>query len=273
MLLAGFFPWSALLPATLRATFRPERRDDAVIFCALWAGIVLLVFGLAQGKVASYLLPAFPPLALLTGRFLDGLLDAMPSRDDTRLLRVGLWVAAAVLALLPPIAIAAAAASYDGILLRPSLWSLVFLPSAAALAALLRRDQLRAAVGAVACIAVALVVIFYQLVAPSVMEVRSDASVARALQQAAPDQADVPLVAYHIGSSSLTFYLKRPVLLRDHPEQLQRLLARHGRLFAVTSRRHTPELEAAGPFIPIFVGPRRSLYGASAPSPAPAAPR
>jgi 4-amino-4-deoxy-L-arabinose transferase-like glycosyltransferase len=269
VLLGGFFPWSALLPATLRATLWPDRRDHPATFCALWAGITLLVFALARGKVGSYVLPAFPPLALLTGRFLDRALCDATSPRETTLLRAGIWTVVAVLGLAPPIAIAAAAIGYRGALLRPSLWSLLLLPAAAGLAVLLRRHRLDAALAALACTAAGFVAGFFLLVAPAFMEVRSDVRLARVLLAAAPDQAASPLVGYHVSSSSLAFYLKRPVLLRDRPAQLRRLLAEHPRVYVVTSPRHAGELEAAGAFERVDATPRRILYVSRPASPAP----
>lgn len=80
------------------------------------------------------------------------------------------------------------------------------------------------------------------------------------------------LVAYHVASSSLAFCLKRPILLRDRPGQLRRLVEQHGRLFVVTSQRHAAELEAAGPFERVFVGPRRILYVSRPAPPGPTPP-
>ncbi len=260
VLLGGLFPWSALLPATVRGVLWPERRDDAAIFCAVWAGAVLLVFSLAQGKVASYLLPALPPLALLTGRFLGFAASGATAPLEARLLRVGLWSVAGVLALAPVAAIVLAASEYGGALVPTSLWSLIVLAPAVALAVLLRQDRLRAALLATAGTAATLVLGFYHLAAPALMTVHSDVAVAHAMLAAEPSQARVPLVGYHIASSSLLFYLRRPILLRDRPGQLRRLLEAHGRIFVVTSPRHTAELEAAGPFVRVFTGPRRVLY-------------
>jgi 4-amino-4-deoxy-L-arabinose transferase-like glycosyltransferase len=260
VLFAGFFPWSALLPASLRGTLWPDRRDHATVFCGLWAGITLLVFGMAQGKVGSYVLPAIPPLALLTARFLDRALAGTATPIETTLARAGVSVVAGVLLLAPPTAIVAAAWGYGGVLLRPSLWSLLLLLPAAALIALLRRERLRGALIGVTWTAAAFVLGFYQLAAPAFMNVRSDVALARVLLTTVPDQAASPLVGYHVGSSSLAFYLRRPVLLRDRPRQLRRLLAEHRRVFVVTSQRHAAELEAAGPFERLSATPRRILY-------------
>jgi hypothetical protein len=101
------------------------------------------------------------------------------------------------------------------------------------------------------------------------MEVHSDAALARVVRAAdAPPTA--PVVAYHVQSSSLLFYLRRPVLLGDRPAELRRLVAEHPVVFVVTSPRHVPELLRTGPFVPWRVGPRRGLY-ASVPPPGAAA--
>jgi 4-amino-4-deoxy-L-arabinose transferase-like glycosyltransferase len=59
--LVGWLPWVPLLPLAL-----PRRRDgEALPFAAVWAGVVLVFFSLANAKRSVYLLPAFPALAVL----------------------------------------------------------------------------------------------------------------------------------------------------------------------------------------------------------------
>lgn len=267
VLLAGFFPWSMLLPATVLGTLWPGRRDDGTIFCALWAGAVLTVFSLAEGKVGSYILPAFPPLALLTARFLGLLFAGLAGRAERGLATAGLWASAGVLLVTPAVTIVAGVRIYGGALLATSLWSLLLLAPAGALGALLARHRLRPAVATLACSSILLPLAFYHLAAPSLSQLHSDASLAQALRRMAPDHAAAPLIAFRVRSASLRFYLGRPILLREHPHQLRRLLARHPRLFVLTSPRHVADLESAGPFVPWAVAPRRVLYG-SAPPPA-----
>src|SRR5437660_8722558 len=45
--------------------------SDAVCFLVCWAVVYVGFFSLAQTKLPNYILPAYPPLALLTARFLD----------------------------------------------------------------------------------------------------------------------------------------------------------------------------------------------------------
>jgi 4-amino-4-deoxy-L-arabinose transferase-like glycosyltransferase len=61
--LVGLLPWVPLLPLAI-----PARRDDEALgFAAMWAGVVLVFFSLANAKRSVYLLPAFPALAVLVG--------------------------------------------------------------------------------------------------------------------------------------------------------------------------------------------------------------
>ncbi|RLA88166.1 MAG: hypothetical protein DRG58_08810 [Deltaproteobacteria bacterium] len=74
ILALGLLPWSFLLPWGLGQSLRPkiliDRQDT--LFLWLWAGVVLLFFSLSRAKLAPYILPALPPLALLLGKALNG---------------------------------------------------------------------------------------------------------------------------------------------------------------------------------------------------------
>jgi 4-amino-4-deoxy-L-arabinose transferase-like glycosyltransferase len=70
----GFFPWSIFLPlACLRLIQRlrnPASRTAGDAFCASWALFYIGFFSLASTKLPSYVLPAYPALALITARYL-----------------------------------------------------------------------------------------------------------------------------------------------------------------------------------------------------------
>ena len=71
ILAAGLLPW--LLPA-MGAWWRGlrERKEgfNPELLLALWALVVLLFFSASHSKLPSYILPMFPALALLTGKYL-----------------------------------------------------------------------------------------------------------------------------------------------------------------------------------------------------------
>jgi 4-amino-4-deoxy-L-arabinose transferase-like glycosyltransferase len=82
IVLLGLFPWSAFLVQAVRHSLpaswkeRHEHRD--ALFLILWAGLVFFFFSISSSKLVPYILPVFPPLTLLIGRYLS---DAWESRD------------------------------------------------------------------------------------------------------------------------------------------------------------------------------------------------
>ena len=73
-ILVGFFPWSIFAIAVVidlvqRIRDRDEEQTGA-IFVACWAAVFIGFFSLASTKLPSYVLPAYPALALMTGSFL-----------------------------------------------------------------------------------------------------------------------------------------------------------------------------------------------------------
>jgi 4-amino-4-deoxy-L-arabinose transferase-like glycosyltransferase len=74
-----FAPWMAFLPAALGYAFRQPDRTHVLRFAAWWAVAVVVLFSLPSAKLAHYLAPAFPPLALLVGAWLDAWLSGKPA--------------------------------------------------------------------------------------------------------------------------------------------------------------------------------------------------
>jgi 4-amino-4-deoxy-L-arabinose transferase-like glycosyltransferase len=104
-LLAGFFPWSLMLPAawlgklgaaekseTANAKSKKQRKDKAEIdpdgvqpltairFLKVWAVVVFLMFSVSGSKLISYILPMYPACALLVGLWLDRSMNSLSSR-------------------------------------------------------------------------------------------------------------------------------------------------------------------------------------------------
>ena len=65
IILAGFLPWSALLPAAVKGSSLKEFKDPLYRFAVCWFVFPLLFFSASHGKLATYILPCFPPLAIL----------------------------------------------------------------------------------------------------------------------------------------------------------------------------------------------------------------
>jgi len=63
----GFFPWSPFLLAAGRPAWDWRKRREE-FFLLAWAGVLLLFFSASGSKLVTYILPIFPPLALLVAR-------------------------------------------------------------------------------------------------------------------------------------------------------------------------------------------------------------
>lgn len=73
VLLVGLLPWTLFLVQALRHNlnfyWRERSRHKEALFLALWAGWVFLFFSASRFKVLPYILPMFPPLAILIARY------------------------------------------------------------------------------------------------------------------------------------------------------------------------------------------------------------
>jgi len=72
IILSGWLPWVVFLPASIKATFKncwlPHNHSQ--LFLLLWAGGIFLFFSASHSKLVPYILPAFPPMALMIGHYL-----------------------------------------------------------------------------------------------------------------------------------------------------------------------------------------------------------
>ncbi len=91
VLLAGFLPWAAVLgarlyrsPFTYRRVRGTERAQDGTLFLASWVLFPFAFFSLSGSKLGTYILPVFPPLAVLLARWLQRVLR----EEDTKPLRL-----------------------------------------------------------------------------------------------------------------------------------------------------------------------------------------
>jgi 4-amino-4-deoxy-L-arabinose transferase-like glycosyltransferase len=71
ILMLGMLPWTGWLPGAVRAGWLSLRAGPrSVRLCAVWFGVFFLVLSLSQGdRIMRYLLPLYPPLAVLAARW------------------------------------------------------------------------------------------------------------------------------------------------------------------------------------------------------------
>lgn len=227
----GFFPWSAFLGPMLYDSWTQARRTDSArlarLFCGCWAGVVIVFFSIAATKLPSYVLPAYPALALMTGVFLErtaaGALSLRP-----------FWMRGAfVTAATAGLGVVIGAGIAFRLLLPQETWIAASgaLILAAAVAALFLwengRQRQALAVYSAGAVALALALLAW---APERLDRYANADL---FQQAIAEQGvvDAPVATYGIFEPSWAFYVGRPVetlatgedvaaYLRDRPAAL-----------------------------------------------------
>jgi hypothetical protein len=66
VLALGFVPWTALVPIAAHRLCR--NLDDGNLFLGLWVVLPMVFFSASNSQLPHYILPIFPPLAVLTGQ-------------------------------------------------------------------------------------------------------------------------------------------------------------------------------------------------------------
>jgi 4-amino-4-deoxy-L-arabinose transferase-like glycosyltransferase len=132
IVLAGLFPWTGFLWPALRAALRggwSARKENAnAWFFVTWAAFIFLFFSKSHSKLPPYILPMFPPLAVLIGVWL-----ARSGTEEPKRLRAGLLVFTVFSALFGTALVVVAL--HPGHIIRDPIQALALRPYAFALAA------------------------------------------------------------------------------------------------------------------------------------------
>lgn len=250
------FPWSLLLPSMLAS--ETSRRDPGSTLCLCWAVTVIGLFSLSHGKLATYILPALPPLAILTARAVDVVREGA----QRPLAAAGLIALMAIFLAAPAIASHADRGHLSILVtaLRPYLP--MFPATVAVLAVWWWRRGIAAAIALIPPVAIAMGLVFYLRLAPAVSRMVSEQAMAPLIAR----RADAPIVGFSVTPASLMFYVPRPILRVGRPGPLRHALAGGGFTWIVTSPPHVAELRRVAMVYPWMTTGRHVLYATAPPA-------
>ena len=230
ILLMGMLPWTVSLFSAVRESIKPSASNfSASRFLLVWCVFVFFFFSISNSKLASYILPMFPALAVLIGVVLAKQIDRSSLRWH---LLPAVICGALGLFLVPfakgfagddPVSLAGYKA-YESFLFSASL--VLLLAGIAGMA--LAKQRGLAAVLVVALgghIAAQLIFLGHDKVG----YLKSSHDIALTLRGQAP--ADVPFYSVNTYDQSLQFYIKRPTTMVAYRDELSFGIAQEPRKF------------------------------------------
>ena len=254
VLLVGLFPWTFFAPMALVRVWQ-RRREDAhggTVFLLLWAGFYLAFFSAAESKLPTYILPVFPPLALLVGRLWQELATA----PTPALRKAVLWsfspflllpAAAALWVRSHPLPLPELATQY-GLTPEKAASPLVALVIGLAIAfslVLLRRT--RAGFAGVALSFAACAALFFSFIVPVINLHQSSREMALELDELLPE--DAPMVNYSSMRDSALFYTDRPARVIRNQKDLDDLLSTGRPFYCVISASRYRKMGLRAPIV------------------------
>ena len=284
ILAAGLFPWIGFLGSAARGALAggwTRRKENAdAWFLVTWAVFILLFFSASQSKLVPYILPVFPPLAVLIG---VGLARTLADTTGASLLggfrlfafACGLLVAALCVAVLKPGVIREPG---QALALRPYALALVAVLVVGGVA-VLWVAKARGTRGGLAVLA-ATTLGFYVILAFAAPVIERPGTKALAQQVAALLRPGDRIYHYHGFFHDFTFYASCVVGTVSYQDELElpfldpaertarfvddaefrRQWAGPGRLFAVARRQDAPELFGDPAFHYHLLGETRAHY-------------
>lgn len=213
-LISGFFPWIALLPQALKfnwPSWKLRHQHPEAIFFMLWAAIIYLFFQCSHSQLPPYVLPVFPPLAILVGRYLSQLWQ---NETATLGFKVGIYlIAAAFLAAAIGIGVVIHWQLIDAITpdVVPYFWIIAFLATVVALIIFISTWRNKVKMTFIALITgMALLLLSANLIHP-VFDQKSIKPLAMLLKPILKSNDEV--ICYHGYYQDLPLYLQRRIII------------------------------------------------------------
>lgn len=97
VILMGAFPWTIFLVQMLikkiKSVWKNTNFHQAELFLLIWVLVVFVFFSLPSSKIMGYILPVFPPIALLMGNYFDSVWNNLSDYSkDSVMLRTGTFI-------------------------------------------------------------------------------------------------------------------------------------------------------------------------------------
>lgn len=245
----GFFPWSIFLGlAVVHAVRNLRAREQECAnwqFLACWAGVYVGFFSLSSTKLPSYVLPAYPALALMTSAFLQHWRTAPSSvrAAPTIVALAAVAVVGAAVAIGLPIA--------ARFVLPGEAWlGLLGVPLLVGGAVALwqyRRGRPNAVLHVLVAASIVFMAGLFGLASLRVSEHTNATSLTAKIRAASLGAKRPAIGTFRYSAPSLTYYAGQPILYADSTEDVGELFANNPHAFLITQANRLEELRSALP--------------------------
>jgi len=245
----GFFPWSILFGPSLvhlKKTFKDTPWRPGYVLVGSWFAVWVGFFSLAGTKLPSYVLPAYPALALFTGCFVDRWMRE-PAQVSRAWLRLS-WTSAALagLAILVAFPIVAHVFLNDDWIVAAA--GLIPLCGAVAGFYFTERGRSRQAVWTLATLSIGLSLALFALGAVHIDRYQDSPRFANLIAEQTPEGQRPTIGSFRYFRPSFVFYTDSPISEIESADAVQQFFAEHsGSAFVFTTDEQFDKLGSSLP--------------------------
>jgi len=245
-MLATFGFWAFFLPGAIIASSR-RGLSRPHLFVSVTALTTLLLFSSVGSKKAYYILPMFPPLAILLAKFGDDCLTRRPAmlrRWSCKSAEIPLLLCAAICGLLG-VALPLGAWRYlPNELVENAGFGLFLIAAGIAIEFAWQRYAARSALTILTIAVIGVYLFGIHEILPHIDDYRAHKTF---FQETARIVNDAPVVAYRYGEADAQFYLRRTFPNYETAEDLERLLAERTPTYVITFESYYHKLRQSHP--------------------------
>ncbi|MFA5059887.1 MAG: glycosyltransferase family 39 protein [Candidatus Omnitrophota bacterium] len=215
-MIGGLFPWTLFFLAAIFTAFKNFYREslqkEKLVFLLFWVSVVFIVVQSAQSKLASYIFPVFPALAIVLARYFENAFGTNADQPAQRSIKIISRIMASAF-FLAPFAIIILSKKYSNLIddmVPIYVFSFLALIIASLLFVFAKKPRVVFAV--VCCVTVAVLAIFF-LGRGSAEPWVSCRHISEELN--AVNRADSTVICSKFYSRGVRFYTDRPIAVMD----------------------------------------------------------
>ncbi|WP_237227446.1 ArnT family glycosyltransferase [Rubinisphaera sp. JC750] len=226
-ILMGFFPWSVFLPISVYLANRYKslipRERRSLIFLLCWAGVYFVFFSIARTKLPNYVVPCYPPLALIVAwtlvRWQEGRLEI--PHWALQWGSISLMVAGGAIGIAFPIVSWVLLPGYAAV----GLVGLIPLACGAWLQMQQKDYRSSRLLPAMAAGAVPLAMVALGWIAPWISQAQESAQLGQLAAE--HSHSTTPVATFRYFTTNMPFYAERPIARYHSAEEIQNFFVKH----------------------------------------------